>query len=190
VKNTAPACVEPEKDETISTNIAGGPASHVKSISPIPARLRAAGMQVSDVVKGSYFSTHVDPWWPDGLPVWFIQYLAHRDRDERQDNGTTAIAAATLVVRDLTAELPEIAAFATVNAKETEFTTIGAVGRVAAIPRGGAIRIVAPRSAGGIAGTFLHEQGEGLLSVTFRVNDAAALAKFLADRRVPFEHEG
>ncbi len=28
------------------------------------------------------------------------------------------------------------------------------------------------------------------MSIAFRVNDVAALAKFLADRRVPFEREG
>jgi hypothetical protein len=165
-------------------------ALEVEPLEPAIPRLRSAGMLVSDVVKGSYLSTHVEPWWPDALPVWFLQYLAHRDRDERQDNGATAIAAVTLVVRDPAAELPQIAAFATVDAKEHEFATIGAIGSVAAIPRGGAIRIVTPKSADGIAGTFLHAQGEGLMSVTFRVNDVAALAKYLADRRVPFEREG
>lgn len=165
-------------------------ALEVESLEPALPHLRAAGMGVTDVVKGSYLSTHVGPWWPDALPVWFIQYLAHRDRDERQDNGATAIAAVTLVVRDLAAELREIAAFATVDARDREIAAIGAIGRVAVIPRGGVIRIVTPKSADGIAATFLRGQGEGLMSVTFRVNDMAVLAKFLADRRVLFEREG
>ena len=157
---------------------------------PAVPLLRAAGMPVSDLVRGAYFSTHVDPCWPDALPVWFIQYRTVMQRDTTQDNRATGIAAVTLVVRDIAPELPQIAAFATVDPKDQDFPSIGAVGHVAAIPRGGAIRIVRPNSAGGPAGVFLREQGEGLMSVTFRVANAAAVAKLLADRRVPFDHEG
>jgi hypothetical protein len=120
--------------------------------------------------------TSARPWWPDALPVWFIQYPARRDRDEKQDSGAIAIAAVTLVVRDLAAELPEIAAFATVDAKESEFAVIGGIGSVAAIPRGGALELSRQGLQTGLRVPF---QREGQFLVVASAHGCSARMEFV-----------